>query len=240
MRLPKTIPGASGLLVALGVVLCLGGVRSAHAELVILTDGRFLKVRSFELGPEGERMKLDLATGGRLTLPLSRIERVVADEIPLDPDPVPEQPAEEVFSLVFEESQPVPHTPYGELIYQAARRHELNPELVAAMIFAESAFDPRAVSVAGARGLMQLMPATAERFGVAPRELFEPARNLEAGTRYLAWLIRRFDNDLPRVLAGYNAGEGAVDRYGGVPPYRETRGYLKRIYRRLGLEEQPL
>ncbi|MEM8930352.1 MAG: lytic transglycosylase domain-containing protein, partial [Acidobacteriota bacterium] len=82
----------------------------------------------------------------------------------------------------------------------------------------------------------QLMPATAERFGVAPDETFDPAKNLDAGCRYLRWLADRFDDDLPRVLAAYNAGEGTVDRYGGVPPYRETRGYLRRIFRQLGLD----
>ena len=76
---------------------------------------------------------------------------------------------------------------------------------------------------------MQLMPATATRFGVAEDELFDPARNLEAGVRYLRWLIDRFDGDLPRVLAAYNAGEGAVDRFGGIPPYRETVTYVARV-----------
>jgi soluble lytic murein transglycosylase-like protein len=82
---------------------------------------------------------------------------------------------------------------------------------------------------------MQLMPATAERFGVYPDELYDPARNLEAGAKYLRWLADRFDNDLPKVLAAFNSGEGTVDRFRGVPPYRETREYLRRIYLELGL-----
>jgi soluble lytic murein transglycosylase-like protein len=111
----------------------------------------------------------------------------------------------------------------------------MNPRLVAAMVRCESAFDPYATSPRGAQGLMQLMPATAERFGVAPVELHDPARNLEAGVRYLRWLADRFDNDLPKVLAAFNSGEGTVDRYSGVPPYRETQDYVRRVYAQLGL-----
>lgn len=210
----------------------------ARGELVILTDGDFFKVTAFEL--KGNRMRLDLFTGGRVTLPMARIERIIDDEVL--PEAVPVEVPEEVeeLSLGFKEGQPVPETPYGSLIYSAAKRHDLNPQIVAAVIRAESAFDHRAVSPKGARGLMQLMPATADRFGVRRTELFEPARNLEAGTRYLSWLLKRFENDLLKALAGYNAGEGAVDRYKGVPPYRETRNYIRRIYRTLELGEERL
>ena len=82
---------------------------------------------------------------------------------------------------------------------------------------------------------MQLMPATARRFGLAERQIFEPERNLEAGTRYLRWLLDRFDGDVVRALAAYNAGEGTVDRYGGVPPFRETVNYIRRIAGELGV-----
>jgi soluble lytic murein transglycosylase-like protein len=210
----------------------------AGAELAILSTGDFIKVKAFEV--QGERMRLELARGGVLTLPLDIIERVVDDEIPLEPEPVPEPPAEATFHFAFHPEAAVPATPFGDLIFQTAQRFDLNPTLVAAVIRAESAFDPRAVSIKGARGLMQLMPATAQRFGVQHDELFDPARNLEAGMRYLEWLLRRFDGDLPRALAAYNAGEGAVDRYDGVPPYRETRRYLKRIYTHLGLPADQL
>jgi soluble lytic murein transglycosylase-like protein len=104
------------------------------------------------------------------------------------------------------------------------------------MVKAESAFDPEAVSVKGARGLLQLMPATAMRFGVPPEALFEPRENLDAGVRYLKWLSERYPGDLPRILSAYNAGEGSVDRYGGVPPFRETRDYIRRIYSELGMD----
>ena len=143
-------------------------------------------------------------------------------------------------SIDFDEGQQVPETPYGELIFAAAKRERLNPQLIAAMVRHESAFDPGAVSVKGARGLMQLMPATARRFGVETGDLFNPARNLEAGARYLKWLAGRFSEDLPRILAAYNAGEANVDRYNGVPPFRETRSYIRRIYGTLGVDGDPL
>lgn len=203
---------------------------AAGAELVILPEGGFLRVAAYEV--EGDRVRLTLPNCGRLVMALARVERILADEIVETPAA---EPAPLAFSLRFDPSHQRPETPYGELIYAAAERHALNPALVAAVVRAESAFDPRAVSAKGAQGLMQLMPATARRFGLAGDQVLEPTRNLDAGARYLRWLADRFDDDLARVLAAYNAGEGTVERYGGVPPYGETRGYLRRIYAALEL-----
>ena len=200
-----------------------------------MTDGAVLKVAAFELLAGGERIRLELPEGGALVLSMLRIDRILDDEIVAAPAEVPEPPEEIAFRLRFAEGQGVPEVPHGALIFETARRHRLNPALVAAVAAAESAFQERAVSHKGAQGLMQLMPATAERFGLRGDEVFVPARNLDAGSRYLSWLIDRFDGDLARVLAGYNAGEGTVDRYRGVPPYRETRNYIGRIFARLGL-----
>ena len=117
-----------------------------------------------------------------------------------------------------------------------AERYKLNPYVVAAVVQVESAFNPRAISRKGARGLMQLLPATARRFGLQrKKDLFNPQKNLEAGVKYLKWLSERFSGDAARVLAAYNAGEGAVERFGGVPPYQETRDYVSRIFGLLGL-----
>ena len=131
--------------------------------------------------------------------------------------------------LHFEPSHAIPQTPYGELIYRVAWRHAMNPQLVAAVVQAESAFDPEAVSSRGARGLMQVLPQTASRFGIDGTLLHEPEFNLIAGVSYLSWLSERFGGDPRRVLAAYNAGEAAVERYDGVPPFHETRNYLTRV-----------
>jgi soluble lytic murein transglycosylase-like protein len=121
---------------------------------------------------------------------------------------------------------------YDDLIDRTARSRGVSPALVKAVIAAESAFDSRAVSVKGAQGLMQLMPATAASLGVS--NAFEPAQNVGGGAHYLRLMIDRY-GDLGRALAAYNAGPSAVDRYGGIPPYRETRAYVERVltyYRR--------
>jgi len=128
-----------------------------------------------------------------------------------------------------------PKSPYGQLIYDIAVRHSINPQLVAALIHVESAFNARAVSPKGACGLMQLLPGTARRFGVTKKkDLFDPKKNLEAGVKYLKWLTNRFGGDVQKTLAAYNAGEGAVDRFGGIPPYRETQNYVQKIFGLLG------
>jgi Transglycosylase SLT domain len=122
-------------------------------------------------------------------------------------------------------------------IADASARHGVDPVLIYSIMHRESAFKKMAVSYKGARGLMQLMPATAARFGV--RNIFDPAQNIEAGTRYMRWLLNRFGGDVGLALAGYNAGEGAVDKYRGVPPYRETQEYVKRISERYALMRDP-
>ena len=122
---------------------------------------------------------------------------------------------------------------YASAIDTEARRHGVDPDLVHAVIRAESAYNPRARSHAGACGLMQLMPATARRFGV--RDIWEPAQNIRGGVTYLRFLLDRFGGDIRLVLAAYNAGEGAVAKYGNrIPPYRETRTYVRRVLRYLG------
>ena len=115
-------------------------------------------------------------------------------------------------------------------IYEIAPQYELDPALVREVVRAESNFNPKARSPRGAIGLMQLIPSTAKRFGVA--DPLEPIENLHGGMAYLRWLQNRFDGDISLMLAGYNAGEGAVERHGGVPPYAETRKYVKRILQR--------
>ncbi len=116
---------------------------------------------------------------------------------------------------------------YNTEIAAAAREFGVEEAVVRAIIHAESAFNPTALSRAGAQGLMQLMPATARRFGVT--DSYDSSQNIRGGVKYLSWLLRRFNGDLTLAAAGYNAGEGAVDRHGGVPPYRETQYYVRRV-----------
>ena len=116
---------------------------------------------------------------------------------------------------------------YATLIEDTAGRYQVSPDLVKAMIRVESNFNPEAVSNKGCKGLMQLLPDTAKRFGV--KNIFDPTENLEGGVKYMRFLLDYFKNDLTLALAGYNAGENAVTRYKGIPPYRETRDYVKKV-----------
>lgn len=116
---------------------------------------------------------------------------------------------------------------YDELIRQTAHAHQVEPALVKAVIHAESSFNPYARSRKGAMGLMQLMPATARRFGI--QNAYHPGDNIQGGVRYLSMLINRYDGNLRLALAAYNAGEYIVDDLGEIPPYRETQNYVKRV-----------
>lgn len=120
--------------------------------------------------------------------------------------------------------------PYGDEIEEVAARHRLDGLLLAALVEAESSFLPNAVSPVGAVGLTQVMPSTARWLGRSG-DLTDPDDNLEVGAAYLSRLLERYEGDIPKALAAYNAGPGAVSRYGGVPPYRETRAYVRKVLR---------
>lgn len=117
--------------------------------------------------------------------------------------------------------------PFGSLIYKEAKKNDIRPELIAAVVQAESRFKPTARSGAGAIGLMQLVPRTGRWMGA--RDLTNPAQNIAAGAKYLKYLNERFDGNETKVIAAYNAGEGNVKRFGGVPPFRETRSYVTKV-----------
>jgi soluble lytic murein transglycosylase-like protein len=122
-------------------------------------------------------------------------------------------------------------------VRRLAPHYGLDPKLVLAVIHAESAFNPTARSPKNAHGLMQLIPQTAKRFGV--RDIHNPVQNLHGGMAYLRWLLAYFKGNLEYALAGYNAGEGAVKRYRGIPPYRETRNYVRKVIRTYGRNTHP-
>lgn len=126
-----------------------------------------------------------------------------------------------------------PSAPLTETVDRIARQNNLSPELVHSVIQVESNYDPNAVSPKGAQGLMQLIPATARRFGVS--DAFNPSDNIQGGARYLKHLLELYKGDESLALAAYNAGEGAVSRYGGVPPYPETQDYVAKVRQRLAV-----
>lgn len=211
--------------------LVLAGVSPASADLVYLSSGRTLSVK--QVSYEGEMATLTLRMGGEVVFERSLIARVEPDEVPY-PEPVaaaetavalPASPLATGAAL----TAPPPAIPqaFDELVTSLAKRHGVDARLVHAVITVESAYQPRARSPKGARGLMQLMPATAQRFGVT--DVYDPGQNIAGGVEYLAWLLKRFNGDTRLAAAGYNAGEGAVDRHGGVPPYAETQVYVERV-----------
>lgn len=205
---------------------------AASASIAVFTDGRNMKIEAYMV--EAETIHLQFHGGGQMSLPLNRIERIVDDEVVI-PEVVAEVKKAVEEGGVFPkrswrfnpDSMPLWDSKYNELIVGAARLHDVDAALVSAVIKAESDYNPRIVSHKGARGLMQLMPATAKRFGVT--NSFDPAENIYGGTRYLRWLLNKFDGNADLAVAAYNAGEGNVWKYNGVPPFRETVNYINRI-----------
>jgi soluble lytic murein transglycosylase-like protein len=195
----------------------------ASAEIVYLTSGRTLSVKDHR--EEGDSVVLSLRGGGEVTCSRSLIEKIVPDEVP-HPEPQEAQAAAPADAASVLKS-----TPYGDIIATVSEAQGVNPLLVRAVIQVESNYQPRARSRKGAMGLMQLMPATARAYEV--RKPFDPKANIEAGVRHLKTLIDRWGVEV--ALAAYNAGEGAVERFQGIPPYRETRSYVSRILSLAGL-----
>lgn len=227
----------------LTLIAVLSAALPASASIALFSDGRNMKIEAYAV--EEETIHLTITGGGKLSLPLSRIERIVDDEIttPEVVEEVKKSVEEGVFprrSWKFsEESKPLFKSKYNDIIVAAARHFDVDAALVSAVIKAESDYNPRIVSHKGARGLMQLMPATARRFGVT--NSFDPTENIYGGTRYLRWLLKTFEGNADLAVAAYNAGEGNVWKYDGVPPFRETVNYIQRISRhvRKGLEAEP-
>lgn len=200
-----------------------------RAELVVFDDGRVVKAASYRT--VGDELEIGVPGGGSYRVELSRIERIVNDEVAPPEEriaPASASGAGVAYDLSYHDGRkPLFHTAYDSLIDAEAKRYNVDASLVSAMIRAESNYQPRAESRKGARGLMQLMPATARRLDV--HRPFDPVANVRGGVRYLRGLLERFEQKPDLVLAAYNAGEDAVETCGGVPPYRETVQYVKRI-----------
>ncbi len=199
----------------------------ARAELVLFREGRVVKAAAYRI--VGDELEIDAPGGGSYRVDLERVDRILDDEIEVEVPAIPLPEGERVaYDLSYRSHRrPLFGTRYDALIEDEAKRQNVDASLVSAVIRAESNFEPRSVSRKGARGLMQLMPGTARRLGVA--KPFDPRANVRGGVRYLRELADRFDGRPDLVLAAYNAGENAVETYGGVPPYRETVRYVEKI-----------
>jgi soluble lytic murein transglycosylase-like protein len=193
------------------------------SQIVLFEDGRTMHVERAERR-DGQAI-LRLEGGGEIAVPADRVanwadlERQSADNRAAQRKAAQESVRQLPWRRQAGE--------FASLIDAAASKHSVDPALLTAMAQIESAFDPRAVSHKGAKGILQLMPETAKRFGV--RDVFDASQNIDGGARYLSWLLERYDGRTDLALAGYNAGEAAVDQYGGIPPYSETQNYVTRV-----------
>jgi soluble lytic murein transglycosylase-like protein len=180
---------------------------TARAEYIVLRSGQRLSVTGYQL--IGDKYRLQMSGGS--------VEMPAEDVVAIEP--------EEVFhsALPAETAK----APYRDLIQAASSRYKVDADLITSVIAAESNFDPKAISRRNARGLMQLLPETAARLGV--KNIFDPSDNIDGGTRYLRDLLQRYRNDLALTLAAYNAGPERIRQYGTVPPFAETRSYVRRV-----------
>ena len=208
---------------ALGLLLC---APAAQAELVYFTTGQPLSIKSHRV--EGTSVVLALRTGGEIITDASVVDHFAPDEVPY-----PEDEPVRLTPDATTDSRSVglqADLPYGAIIDKLAAAQGVSPQLVKAVIKVESAYQERARSPKGAMGLMQLMPDTARQYSVA--NPYEAESNIEGGIKYLKSLLDRYE--LKLALAAYNAGEAAVKRFGGVPPYPETQKYVSDILKLVG------
>jgi soluble lytic murein transglycosylase-like protein len=222
-----SVSGGSGTPAGYGPEAC---------HVAVLRNGFTIQYVRHEVAGPATRLWLCAGAGaGYVEIPGGQIEGFEQEQsaVPLTPA-LPARVPETTASGILPVKDPI-----KDLIASAASRYQIDPDFVDSVVKAESGFNPTAVSPAGARGLMQLMPRTAAWLGV--ENVFDPAANVEGGTKYLRQLLDQYDGDAVKVLAAYNAGPRRVEQYGGIPPYRETRAYVARIiddYNRKKLQQQ--
>ena len=213
--------------IGLGLGLLLLALPALGTDLAILHNG--FSIRHERRETVGSVTRLYLGTGkDYVDIATAQIERFEKDQA-LVVVPATVAAAASPVPVRLAKPQAVKPQDLKEVINTISDQHHLDPDFISSVIHAESGFNPRAVSPKGAQGLMQLMPGTASKLGVS--NAFDPRANVEGGTRYLSELLERYNFDVIKALAAYNAGPHRVQQYGGVPPYNETRTYVARIVR---------
>lgn len=243
----------SNLQFVLAITLVASFTTANAADLAVLRNGNTIRHERREIVGAVTRLYLSDSSSGYIEVPTTQIERFEKDTAP---PPVKSQPKGSPAKTQAAPQAQLP-TPtqlrpqtqlspamtrqdLNELISGAGERHQIDPDFINSVIRAESGFHQNAVSKKGAQGLMQLMPGTASELGV--NNAFDPHANVEGGTKYLRELLEKYNYDVPKALAAYNAGPKRVDQYRGVPPYYETQAYIARIIRdfnRQKLAENP-
>lgn len=250
-RITRLLGGRGAAALLLGTALSIGGISETMENVSFLVEKDLDAVRVVRLKGENEKVVANLQGNfaGNTVFKLAQVlpDRYVARELALfdqkwiateewasAEEETKEKKKHDVFTTemhritdairaeFFAESMP-----YGKLIYEKSKKYDVDPALVAAVIEQESRFKPRAKSPVGARGLMQLMPRTGRWMGA--RDLYNPEQNVDAGVKYIKYLDKRFKGNRTKIIAAYNGGEGNVMRYRGVPPFRETRQYVKKV-----------
>ncbi|MFP5246586.1 MAG: lytic transglycosylase domain-containing protein [Thermoanaerobaculia bacterium] len=250
-RIIRFLGGRGAAALLLGTALSIGGIAETMDNVSFLVQKDLDAVRVVRMRGEDDKKvvaNLEGKVAGNTVFKLAQVlpDRYVSRELALFDtkwiateewaQQLAEAPQEQR-DVFFEEMHRINEAiraeffaekiPYGELIHEKALKYDVDPALVAAVIEQESRFKPRAKSPVGARGLMQLMPRTGRWMGA--RNLYDPEQNIDAGVKYIAYLDKRFKGDLRKIIAAYNGGEGNVMRYRGVPPFRETRQYVKKV-----------
>ena len=237
---------------ALAILLAAASIGAKAADLAVLRNGNSIRHERREVVGAVTRLYLSDSSSGYIEIPTDQIERFEKDTAP---PPVKSQSTAassikpssvSTPAVVKPLSAPTPMTTaltrqgLNDVVSGAGERHQIDPDFINSVIRAESGFHQNAVSKKGAQGLMQLMPGTASQLGVT--NPFDPDANVEGGTKYLRELLEKYNYDVPKALAAYNAGPKRVDQYRGVPPYYETQAYIARIIRdfnRKKLAENP-